>query len=264
MSLAWNQSENSFWKYASSAMSLPGPFDFRDSNQDDPEGEPNRDLLQKFHSTGRHNLKGDPVKRERDRRLNLMRHFCENDSDVEVTTNCATSGKRLESNSNLKFLGEQLVSEHGLINGRVDRTQILITEVTRYLCYSSGSWEITTTPSCVGPADSEPELAFLDLLTRITMPRSQCLTQKLRKRSQNSCINVVGKVSHGMTKHHLLIILMSVSLLVDWTTSSSGEPHRFKWYVYSISLISCCVLTLQTGARIPSCESIRFEPGPSE
>lgn len=109
--------EDSFWRYASNSMTLPGPFDFRDSNPDNPEGEStNYDLLQNFHSTDRRGVKRDPVQRTKDRRLNLMRHYCENDSDGEWTESCATSSKRMGSNSNLKFLGEQLVSGHNCIN----------------------------------------------------------------------------------------------------------------------------------------------------
>lgn len=111
--------ENSFWRYASNAMNLPGPFDFGDADvvADVPKGESaNRDLLQNFHSTEYRGLKRDPVQRKRDRRLNLMRHCCENDSDGEGTESCGASRKRLGSNSNLKFLGEQLVSGQNLIN----------------------------------------------------------------------------------------------------------------------------------------------------
>lgn len=103
-------------------MSLPGPFDFLDSNSAGREGEStNHDLLQNFHSTGHRSLKLDPAQWTKDRRLNLMRHYGENDSDGEEVKCCATSGKRLGSNSNLKFLGEQLVSvQNPIINQAIE------------------------------------------------------------------------------------------------------------------------------------------------
>ncbi|KAI7779775.1 hypothetical protein LA080_000372 [Diaporthe eres] len=80
-----NLTEDSFWRHASSAMSLPDPFDFRDWDSDGPDGEStNHDLLQKFHSTERRGLKRDAVKRQKDRRLNFMRHYCDNESDVRI------------------------------------------------------------------------------------------------------------------------------------------------------------------------------------
>lgn len=97
-------------------MNLPRPFDFRDSNTDGPEGESTGpDLLESFYSRKHRRLHG-PVQWEKDRRLNLMRHFGENDSDGDMTESCAISGKGLDPNSSLKFLGEQLVSGQELIN----------------------------------------------------------------------------------------------------------------------------------------------------
>lgn len=211
-------------------MSLPDPFDFRDSDSDGPEGEStNHDLLQKFHSTERRGLKRDAVKRQKDRRLNFMRHYCDNESDGEGMESCATSSKRLGLNSNLSFLGEQLVSSPNHINDPVSRMHILTPETVRYRCSSDGSWENTTIPSCVGPADSEPGLVFPNFVARHTMPHSQCLNQALRRRSQNCCISVAGKASYSMIENHLLITLMSASPSVGWTTRSSGGPHSFEW-----------------------------------
>lgn len=108
-------------------MSLPDPCDFRNSNSGCSEGEfTNHDLLHEFHSTEGRRVKGDPVKRIKDRRLDFMRHRCEIDSDDEATESCTTPSKRLDPNSNLKFLGEQLVSDQKPINEPSDETKRLI------------------------------------------------------------------------------------------------------------------------------------------
>lgn len=217
-------------------MSLPDPFDFRDSNSDGSEGEStSHDLLELFYSTEhRRLLRDDPIHQDKDRRLKFMRQYCENDSDGKVTEDCATTSKRFDSNSNLKFLGEQLVSSENSMNDPVVRMEILTTETVRHPCSSGKSWENTTIPSCAGPAGSEPGLGSPNLTTRHHMPRSHFLTRALGEKSQNFCIIVDGKVPHSLPMGPLPITSMLVSPLVDWTTHSIGEPHSFEWYVYTI------------------------------
>jgi len=92
-------------------MDLPGPFDFQDSNAENcvPFSFSN-DLLQRFHSNQGPHMKGDREKPEKDRRLNLMRHHCEHAMGDEEVNSTRTPGKRLDPNSDLKYLGEELVS----------------------------------------------------------------------------------------------------------------------------------------------------------
>lgn len=105
--------EVAFWKYASSAMDLPDPFDFRDLNAKrlSPEATA-EDLLQEFHGHEKHRRNGDIWKPDDDRRLYLMRHHVEPGVLDEGTMNgVSETGSRIDPNSTMKFLGETLVSE---------------------------------------------------------------------------------------------------------------------------------------------------------
>lgn len=163
-------------------MDLPDPFDFRNSDVENSTAEfTTHDLLQKFHSNESRHRKGDREKQEGDRRLNLMRHHCEHDLEDETLKNARIPVQRLDPNSNLKFLGEQLVS----YCNRLLWPSLLIGDFDSCRRFFSENWAGPTTPCGVGPADFERGLAFLSSMTKGTVPRSQCLIHPWRTRLQN-------------------------------------------------------------------------------
>lgn len=93
-------------------MDLADPLDFRDPNAEKSGAESSgHDPLETFHSREYHHKKMDHQRLRKDRRLNLMRHLCDHGLEDEAANNTETPVKRLDSNSNLRFLGEQLVSQ---------------------------------------------------------------------------------------------------------------------------------------------------------
>lgn len=103
--------EDPFWRFASGAMDLPDPFGFRSTDAENPDEVTNsHDLLHNFYGKEGRGPKNEHLKQDKDRRLNLLRNLCENDLQDEMRRSSESPVKRLDPNSNLKFLGEQLVS----------------------------------------------------------------------------------------------------------------------------------------------------------
>lgn len=92
-------------------MDLQDPLDFDVSRWQNSEGESiSYDLLHSFHGNAESRTKSVHVKHMKDRRLNLVWHRCENDTQTVYEISARASKRRLDPNSNLKFLGEHLVS----------------------------------------------------------------------------------------------------------------------------------------------------------